>query len=200
MKNNKKENRVMIFSAPSGSGKTTVVRHLLKKYNSLGFSISATSRAPRGREQNGREYYFLSSDEFKNYIEQGKFVEYEEVYEGLFYGTMLSEVERIWNEGKVILFDIDVKGGVNLKQLYGDKALSVFIKAPSTEALRERLTKRGTDTPEAIEKRILKAQYELTFENQFDKVIVNDNLVNCLSEAERITESFLSQVKNNSQT
>ncbi len=187
-----KENRAMIFSAPSGSGKTTVVRHLLKKYNSLRFSISATSRAPRGREQNGREYYFLSPDEFRRYIELGKFVEYEEVYEDMFYGTLQSEVERIWSEGKVILFDIDVKGGVNLKKLYGNKALSVFIKAPSIDALRERLTKRGTEAPKAIEKRILKAQFELTFEDQFDKVIVNENLDNCLREAERITETFLS--------
>lgn len=191
MKNSKKENRVLIFSAPSGSGKSTIVKHLIGKYKNLDFSISATSRAPRGTEQNGKEYYFLTTDQFRQYINEDKFVEYEEVYDGLFYGTLRSEVERIWNEERIVLFDIDVKGGINLKKLYGDNALSVFIKAPSLEILRERLVKRGTDTPEAIEKRVIKAKYELSFETMFDKVIVNDILSDCLLEAERITESFL---------
>ncbi|MCK9305317.1 MAG: guanylate kinase [Bacteroidales bacterium] len=193
MKNNKRESRVVIFSAPSGSGKSTIVKHLLGKYNNLGFSVSATSRAPRGSEQDGKEYYFLTPDLFRKYISEDKFVEYEEVYDGLFYGTLRSEVERIWNEGRVVLFDIDVKGGLNLKKLYGDNALSVFIKAPSLEILRERLVKRGTDTPEAIEKRVDKARYELSFEPGFDKVIVNDILSDCLLEAEKTTESFLSR-------
>ena len=145
-------NKVLIFSAPSGSGKSTIVNHILSlNPESMEFSVSATSRPPRGEEQDGREYYFLTADEFRRYIAEDRFVEYEEVYEGRFYGTLKSECERIWAAGHVIIFDVDVKGGVNLKKYFGDAALSVFIKAPSVEVLRERLIKRGTDSPEAIE-------------------------------------------------
>ncbi|HRR49987.1 MAG TPA: guanylate kinase [Bacteroidales bacterium] len=188
----KKENRAMIFSAPSGAGKSTIVSHLMKKFPVLGFSISATSRQPRENEVNGREYYFLSTEEFRKKIANNEFVEYEEVYKGYYYGTLKSEVERLWNEGKVIVFDIDVKGGLNLKKLYGDAALAVFIKPPSIEVLRERLVKRGSEDSASLERRIKKAEYELTFESQFDKVLVNDSLEQCLKEAEQITEEFLS--------
>lgn len=187
--NNKK---VIIFSAPSGAGKSTIVTYLMKRYPILGFSVSATSRAPRGAEVNGREYYFFTSEEFKTKIDNNEFIEYEEVYKGSYYGTLKSEIDRLWNNGKIIVFDIDVVGGVNLKNLFGDSALSVFIKPPSLEILRERLTGRGTEDIESVEKRVKKAQYELTFEDKFDKVLINDNLDACLKEAERITEEFIS--------
>jgi guanylate kinase len=187
--NNKK---VIIFSAPSGAGKSTVVTHLMKRYPVLGFSVSATSRAPRGAEINGKEYYFFTTEEFKKKIDNKEFVEYEEVYKGSYYGTLKSEIDRLWNNGKIIVFDIDVVGGVNLKNLFGESALSVFIKPPSMEVLRERLTARGTEDPESVEKRVKKAQYELTFEDKFDEVLINDNLDKCLKEAERITEKFIS--------
>lgn len=181
----------MIFSAPSGSGKSTIVRHLLDKYPYLEFSISATSRAPRGNEKDGKEYYFLTPEEFRTKIRDGAFVEYEEVYPGSFYGTLRSEIERIWDRGHAIIFDIDVKGGVNLKKLFGPNALSVFIKAPSVEVLRERLISRGTDTPEAIEGRVAKAKEELTYEDRFDKVLVNDVLDISLAQAEKLVEDFV---------
>lgn len=194
--NNKKrtaEHRMLIFSAPSGAGKTTVVRHLLKKYPYMDFSISATSRLPRGEEINGREYFFLNKEEFKKKIDAGEFIEYEEVYPGFFYGTLKSEVERIWSKGNIIVFDIDVKGAVNLKRLYGKNALAVFVKSPSVEILRERLTARGTDTPEAIERRIAKAKEELSYEGYFDEVLTNKNLEKCLLEAEQLVEKFYSE-------
>lgn len=187
--NNKK---VIIFSAPSGAGKSTIVTHLMKKYPVLGFSVSATSRAPRGTEVNGKEYYFFTTDEFKKKIDNKEFVEYEEVYKGSYYGTLKSEIDRLWKNGKIIVFDIDVVGGVNLKNLFGESALSVFIKPPSLDVLRERLTERGTEDPESVEKRVKKAQYELTFEDKFDEVLINDNLDKCLKEAERITVKFIS--------
>lgn len=182
------DKKVIIFSAPSGAGKSTIVGHLLNKYPFLEFSVSATSRQPRGQEQHGREYYFFTVEEFRKMIEKGEFVEYEEVYPGSFYGTLRSEVERIWAKGHVILFDIDVKGGVNLKKLFGDEALSVFIKPPSVEELRHRLEGRGTDSPEAIEKRVAKAAEELEYEKYFDYVLVNDTLSDSLSEAEALIE------------
>ncbi|MEN6619411.1 MAG: guanylate kinase [Rikenellaceae bacterium] len=191
--NKAKENKVLIFSAPSGAGKTTVVRHLLKKYSFLDFSISATSRLPRGEEVNGREYFFLSKEDFKKRIEADEFIEYEEVYTGFFYGTLKSEVDRIWSEGKIIVFDIDVKGGVNLKKLYGKNALAVFVQPPSTQILRERLITRGTETSEVIENRVAKAKEELSYAKYFDKVLINENLDNCLLEAEQLVERFYSE-------
>ena len=186
------DNKVIIFSAPSGAGKSTIVNHLLKLYPELEFSISATSRAPRGQERHGVEYYFFSADEFRKMIAEDKFVEYEEVYSGSFYGTLRSEVERIWAKGHAIVFDIDVQGGVNLKRIFGDKALSVFIQAPSVEVLRERLVGRGTDSEEAIEKRIAKATSEMEFAaGKFDYVLINDNLQSALAEAEDTISRFL---------
>lgn len=185
-------NKVIIFSAPSGAGKSTIVNHLLGIHPELEFSISATSRAPRGQEQHGVEYYFFSSDEFRKMISEDKFVEYEEVYPGSFYGTLRSEVERIWAKGHAIVFDIDVQGGVNLKRIFGDKAFSVFIQAPSVEVLRQRLIGRGTDTAEAIEKRVAKAASEMEFAaGKFDHVLINDDLLSAFAEAERIIDDFL---------
>ena len=185
-------NKVIIFSAPSGAGKSTVVNHLLGLYPELEFSISATSRAPRGQEQHGVEYYFYSSDEFRSMIAEDKFVEYEEVYSGSFYGTLRSEVERIWAKGHAIVFDIDVQGGVNLKRIFGEQALSIFIQAPSVEILRERLVGRGTDTEEAIEKRVAKAASEMEFASgKFDYTLINDDLQTALAEAENFVKGFL---------
>ena len=191
-------NKVLIFSAPSGSGKSTIVNHILEKFPGImEFSGSATSRPPRGEEQDGREYYFLTSEEFRNLIAEDKFVEYEEVYEGRFYGTLKSEIERIWAAGHVIIFDVDVKGGVNLKKYFGDAALSVFIQAPSVESLRERLVKRGTDSPEAIEERVAKAAEEMTYAPEFDYVLVNDDLRTAFAESEKVVEDFLDDGKLN---
>lgn len=185
-------NKVIIFSAPSGAGKSTIVNHILGLRNDLEFSISATSRAPRGQEQHGVEYYFFSADEFRQMIAEDRFVEYEEVYPGSFYGTLRSEVERIWAKGNAIVFDIDVQGGVNLKRIFGEQALSVFIQAPSVEILRERLIGRGTDTMEAIERRVAKAKSEMEFAaGKFDYVLVNDDLQTALAEAEDIVADFL---------
>ena len=185
-------NKVIIFSAPSGAGKSTVVNHLLGIHPELEFSISATSRAPRGQEQHGVEYYFFSADEFRQMISEDKFVEYEEVYAGSFYGTLKSEVERIWAKGNVIIFDIDVQGGVNLKRIFGDQAFSIFIQAPSVEVLRERLIGRGTDTAEAIEKRVAKAASEMELAaGNFDFTLINDDLQTALAEAERVVADFL---------
>ena len=186
------DGKVVIFSAPSGAGKSTIVNHLLKKFPELEFSISATSRAPRGNEQDGREYYFFSAERFRQLIAEDKFVEHEEVYPGSFYGTLKSEVERIWAKGHVIVFDIDVKGGVNVKRIFGDKAFSVFILAPSVDVLRQRLIGRGTDSAEAIEKRVAKAASEMEFAaGKFDYVLVNDDLETALAEAEKIIGKFI---------
>jgi len=182
--------KVLIFSAPSGAGKSTVVKHLMSKYNFLGFSVSATSREPRGDEKHGKEYFFYTSGEFRKMIEQDLLVEYEEVYAGFYYGTLKSEVQRIFDEGKIAVFDIDVKGGITLKNLYGDCALSVFIMPPSIEALRERLVARGTETEESVKRRVAKAQEEITYASSFDKIIINDNLERCLEEAESIVKQF----------
>lgn len=186
------DNKVIIFSAPSGAGKSTIVNHILGLHPEIEFSISATSRAPRGQEQHGVEYYFFTADEFRQMIAEDKFVEHEEVYPGSFYGTLKSEVERIWAKGHVIVFDIDVQGGVNLKRIFGEQAFSVFIQAPSVEALRERLVGRGTDTAEAIEKRVAKAASEMEFAaGKFDHVLVNDDLAAAFAEAEQIIDEFL---------
>ena len=183
-------NKVIIFSAPSGAGKSTIVNHILKLHPEMEFSISATSRAPRGSEKNGVEYYFFSEQEFRDLIAKDSFVEYEEVYPGSFYGTLKSEVERIWAKGHVIVFDIDVKGGVNVKRIFGDKALSIFIKAPSVEELRRRLEGRGTDSAEAIDRRVAKAQSETEFaKGKFDHVLVNDDLQRAFAEVEKVCHS-----------
>ena len=184
-------NKVLIFSAPSGSGKSTVVNHLLGIHPELEFSVSATSRSPRGQEQDGVEYYFLDVEEFRRRIADDAFVEYEEVYPGRFYGTLKEEVERIWAAGHVIIFDVDVKGGVSLKKYFGDQALSVFIQAPSVEELRRRLVLRGTDSEEDIEKRVAKAAEEMTYAGKFDYVLVNDDLQTALREAEEVVDKFL---------
>ena len=168
--------KLIIFSAPSGSGKSTIINYLLKQGLRLRFSISATSRAPRGTERDGVEYYFLTPDEFRARITRGDFLEYEEVYQDKYYGTLKSEVERILAEGDNVIFDVDVVGGCNIKAFYGDRALSIFIQPPSVEELRRRLENRGTDAPEVIESRVAKAEYELGFAKRFDKVIVNERL------------------------
>ena len=184
-------NKVLIFSAPSGSGKSTVVNHILSGHKGIEFSVSATSRLPRGEEKDGVEYFFYSADIFRLLVRDDKFVEFEEVYPDRFYGTLKAEVNRIWARGNVIIFDVDVKGGVNLKKYFGDQALSVFIQAPSVEVLRERLVKRGTDSPEDIEKRVAKAAEEMTYAPQFDKVLINDDLATALAEADVMVDSFL---------
>ncbi|MCQ2160054.1 MAG: guanylate kinase [Bacteroidales bacterium] len=184
-------NKTLIFSAPSGSGKSTVVNHILSLHPEVEFSISATSRAPRGEEKNGVEYHFFSTEEFRELIEKDSFVEYEEVYPGRFYGTLKSEVERIWSKDHVIIFDVDVKGGVNLKKYFGETALSVFIQAPSVEVLRERLIGRGTDSMEEIEKRVAKASEEMTYADKFDYVLINDDLATAFAEIEKVVDDFL---------
>ena len=184
--------KVIIFSAPSGAGKSTVVNHLLGLYPQFEFSISATSRSPRGQEQDGVEYYFIDAERFRELIAQDAFVEYEEVYHDRFYGTLKSEVERIWQKGHVIVFDVDVKGGVNLKKYFGDAALSVLIVPPSMEVLEARLRGRGTDSEEAIRERLDKAASELEFAaGKFDRDLVNDRLEETFAEAEALVDSFL---------
>jgi len=186
------KNKVIIFSAPSGSGKSTIVNHLLELHPEFEFSISATSRHPRGDEKNGVEYWFFSAEKFRELIQEDAFVEYEEVYTDKFYGTLKSEVERIWSKGNVIIFDVDVKGGYNLKKYFKDQALSILIKAPSPEVLRARLEGRGTDTREAIEERLAKASFELEFaEGKFDRYIVNDVLEDTFKVAEKTVDEFL---------
>ncbi len=185
--------KMLIVSAPSGSGKSTIVNWLMKEHPELNlyFSISCTSREPRGTEQNGVEYFFLTEEEFRNKIANDEFLEYEEVYAGRFYGTLKQQVERQLEAGQNVVFDVDVKGGVNIKKFYGDRALSLFIQPPSVEELRRRLEGRGTDTPEAIENRLAKAEYELTFAPQFDQVVVNDDLDTAEQEALHLLQDFL---------
>ena len=185
--------KLVIFSAPSGSGKSTIVNWLMQEHPELKlyFSISCTSRAPRGTEQNGVEYFFLTPEEFKSKIANEEFLEYEEVYQDRFYGTLKAQVERQREAGQNVVFDVDVKGGVNIKRYYGDEALSIFIQPPSVDELRRRLTGRGTDTPEAIEERLAKAEYELTFAPQFNHVVINDDLETAKQETLQLVESFL---------
>lgn len=195
------DNKVLIFSAPSGAGKSTIVGHILGIWkDTMEFSVSATSRAPRGTEQNGKEYHFVTPEEFRRLIEEDRLVEYEEVYKDHFYGTLKSEVERIWAAGHTIIFDVDVKGGINLKKYFGEKALSIFIKAPSVEVLRQRLIKRGTDSPEAIAERVAKASREMECAPQFDYVLVNDDLATAFGEVEKVVEDFLDDGKLNYST
>lgn len=182
---------VLIFCAPSGSGKSTIVSYLLNKYPELEFSVSATSRAPRGTEKHGEAYYFLSTEEFQQKIKEDAFVEYEEVYEGCYYGTLKSEIERIEMKGNHVVFDVDVVGGCNLKSIFADNALAVFIAPPNVETLRKRLEGRATDSPEMIEQRVGKAEYELTFAPKFDRILVNDDLETALREADEIIKNFL---------
>ena len=185
--------KLIIFSAPSGTGKSTIINWLMAEHKELrlAFSISCTSRQPRGTEKDGVEYFFLSPEEFRQRIAKGEFLEYEEVYANRFYGTLKSQVERQASEGQNVVFDVDVKGGCNIKQHYGDRALSVFIQPPSVEELRRRLEARGTDAPEVIDQRIAPAEYELGFASQFDRIVVNDNLEKAKSEAYDIIRSFL---------
>lgn len=189
----KKEGKLIIVSAPSGSGKSTIINFLLEKDLNLEFSISATSRSPRGEEMNGREYYFLSPEDFRNKINNDEFLEYEEVYKDKYYGTLKSEVERLISEGKNVIFDVDVVGGINIKKFYGDKAISVFIQPPSIDALRDRLQSRATDTPEAIATRLDKAEFELSLAPQFDVIIVNDILENAQQETYMLLNKFINE-------
>ena len=180
---------IYIFCAPSGSGKSTMVKHLLTKYpNRFELSVSCTTRAPRGEEVHGREYYFISVEEFQQRIANDEFIEYEQVYEGLYYGTLKAEIARIEAAGRQVLFDVDVKGGMNLKRILGDKATSLFICPPSIEELRRRLEGRGDTSPEMIEKRLAKAEYELTFKPQFDRVVVNDDLERAFAQLDAIID------------
>ena len=185
--------KMLIVSAPSGSGKSTIVQWLMQEHPELQlyFSISCTSRAPRGTEQDGVEYFFLTPEAFREKIADGEFLEYEEVYHDRFYGTLKAQVERQREAGQNVVFDVDVKGGVNIKKYYGDEALSLFIQPPSVDELRRRLTGRGTDSAEAIEERLAKAEYELTFASQFDRVVVNDDLEKAKQEALQIISDFL---------
>lgn len=187
------EGKLVIFSAPSGSGKTTIVRYLLNKDLKLEFSISACNRQPRGNEEHGKDYYFLSTEEFQKRIANNEFVEWEEVYEGRYYGTLKSEMQRIWEKGYHVLFDVDVKGGISLKKIYGPQALSIFVMPPSVEALSQRLNKRGTDSADEIARRLAKAQHEMTFAPQFDHVVVNDELFQAKNEAEQLLIDFLNK-------
>ncbi|MCD6353978.1 MAG: guanylate kinase [Prolixibacteraceae bacterium] len=183
--------KLIIFSAPSGAGKTTIVRHLLQQNLDLEFSVSATSRTPRHNETHGKDYYFLPLKEFQQKIENDEFLEWEEVYSEIYYGTLKSEVERIRNRGKNVIFDVDVVGGLNIKKFYGDQALALFIQPPSVDELKTRLQNRSTETDEKINMRIAKAKHELSFAPQFDVVIINEILQNTLEEAEKTVKNFL---------
>ena len=189
MKNNGK---AIIFSAPSGAGKTTIVQHLLDKHPELGFSISACTRDKRGRtEVDGVDYYFLTPEEFKKRIDNDEFVEWEEVYEGNFYGTLKEEVQRIWDSGRAVIFDVDVKGGLKLKKYFGDDALAVFVKVPSLEVLEERLKNRNSESSSSLSQRLYKAKFEMTFEKEFDVTLVNEDLPTSLKKAEDMVAGFI---------
>jgi guanylate kinase len=185
------KNKVLIISAPSGAGKSTLVNHLLKSGLPLAFSVSATSRKPRAQEVNGREYYFIRTAEFKRKIKAGEFIEWQEVYQNHYYGTLKKEIERITNEGMIPLFDVDVQGGINLKKIFGDSALAIFIMPPSVEELRARLIKRGTETPEDIGMRVEKAFSEILLADSFDRVIVNDDLRRASGEISSVIREFI---------
>lgn len=186
--------KAIIFSAPSGSGKTTIVKYLLEHNPDLGFSISASTRDRRGRkEEHGKDYYFLSPEDFKTRIDNDEFIEWEEVYEGNYYGTLKSEIQRIWDEGKNVIFDVDVKGGLALKKYFGDKALAVFVKVPSLEILEQRLRDRGTESHASLSQRLFKAKFEMTFQDKFDVVLVNEDLDRSLAEAQHLYDRFKSR-------
>ncbi|PLK42770.1 guanylate kinase [Emticicia sp. TH156] len=184
--------KAIIFCAPSGSGKTTIVKHLLDKYANLGFSISACTRDKRGRnEENGKDYYFLTIHDFKEKIDNEAFIEWEEVYPGAYYGTLKSEIERMWAEGKNVIFDVDVKGGLNLKKYFGDNALAIYVKVPSMEELEKRLRNRGTDSEDSISRRLYKMKFEMEFQNRFDVILLNDDIETSWQKAEELYESFV---------
>jgi guanylate kinase len=186
------EGKLIIFAAPSGSGKTTIVKHLLGIRSDLGFSISASTRDRRGRaEQNGKDYYFLSPDEFRDKIENDDFVEWEEVYPGNYYGTLKSEIERIWAQGQHVIFDVDVKGALHLKEYFKSKALAIFVQAPSLEVLEQRLRDRGTETEESLSRRMFKMKFEMGFKDKFDVILLNDNLDDAFVKAEQLVNDFL---------
>ena len=184
-------NKVIIFSAPSGSGKTTLVKHCLEHFPELEFSISCTTRNPRGTEKDGVDYHFISPEKFRQKIWEEAFVEFEEVYEDKYYGTLKSEVERIWNDGKTVIFDVDVKGGIALKKYFGEQALSIFIMPPSIQELERRLIARATDDADTIQTRVEKAEQEMTFQNEFDKILVNTDLETAKAEIEKLLSEFL---------
>src|ERR1700756_660734 len=188
-----KEGKLIIFSAPSGAGKTTIVQHLLGKMPELEFSISATTRKARGDEKDGKDYYFISKEEFLHLIAKKHFVEFEEVYSGTFYGTLRTEIERIWKKGKTVIFDIDVEGGLHLKRKYGEQALAIFVQPPSLEVLIERLTGRGTDSPEKLQERFAKAEKELNYAPEFDIILKNHDLQTACGEAEELVRKFIGQ-------
>lgn len=184
--------KAIIFCAPSGSGKTTIVKHLLSKYGNLGFSISACTRDKRGRnEENGKDYHFLSIHDFKERIDNEEFIEWEEVYPGAYYGTLKSEIERMWAEGKNVIFDVDVKGGLNIKKYFGDDALAIYVKVPSMEELEKRLRGRGTDSEDSISRRLYKMKFEMEFQNRFDVILLNDDIETSWQKAEELYESFV---------
>lgn len=185
------EGKLVIISAPSGAGKTTIVRHLLSSGLNLDFSVSATTRPHRGEEKNGKDYYFMTVPEFRKRVENNEFVEWEEVYKDILYGTLKSELERIWAKGNNVIFDVDVKGGINLKKIFGTRSISIFIMPPSVEEIETRLINRGTETPEKIRMRVEKARYEMNYSNQFDNIIVNHQLDRAKKEAVKTVRSFL---------
>ncbi len=184
--------KLIIVAAPSGAGKTTIVHHLLRKFPELAFSVSATNRARRDHEIDGVDYYFLSTDDFKRRVTEGAFLEYEEVYDDQFYGTLKSEIERLWDLGKCVIFDVDVKGATSIKKVYPDESLTIFIKPPSKEILFERLKNRKTETTESLKKRVARVTEELKYEDRFDKVVMNDDLEHAFFEAEKVVRDFIS--------
>jgi len=187
------QGKLIIFSAPSGAGKTTIVKHLLEKFPSLSFSISATTRELRGDEKHENDYYFISKESFLHKVAHQEFVEFEEVYNGTFYGTLRSEIERIWNDGKHVIFDIDVEGGLRLKRKYEDDALAIFVQPPSLEVLKERLSGRGTDSEAKLQERFIKAEKELKYADKFDVILKNFDLDTACAEAEKLVTDFLNK-------
>lgn len=188
---NEGKGKAIIFSAPSGSGKTTIVKHLTENNQDLGFSISASTRDKRGRvEEHGKDYYFLSPEDFKKKIDKDEFIEWEEVYEGNFYGTLKSEIQRLWDDGKNVIFDVDVKGGLNLKKYFGDDAIAIFVKVPSENILKQRLLDRNTETEDALSRRLFKARFEMSFADRFDAILINDDLETSLKTAQQLYDEF----------